>query len=74
MPDDVPAWEVTIETQVVLSAHQKRQPGEGHCARDGAVGGAEESGVQGLDWHWQVPVFSGLGGGEPVQLRLSLKS
>ena len=51
MPDDVPDWEVTTETQVVLPAHQKHQPGEGHCDRDGAVG-AEQDGVQGGDWHW----------------------
>ena len=62
MPDDVPDWEVTTETQVVLSVYQKHQQGEEHCARDGAVGGAEESGVQGGDWHWQEPGCSGLGG------------
>ena len=65
MSDDIPDWEVTKETQVVLSTHQKHQPGEGHCDRDGADG-AEQSGVQGGDWHWQVPGCSGLGGREPV--------
>ena len=49
MSDGVPDLEVTTETQVVLSAHHKHQPGEGHHGRDGVVG-AEQAGLQGGDY------------------------
>ena len=48
MSDGLPDLEVTKETQVVLSAHQKHQPGEGHHGKDRALG-AEQAGLQGQD-------------------------
>ena len=48
MSDGVPDLEVTKGTQVLLSAHQKHQPGEGNHGRDGAFG-AEQAGLQGGD-------------------------